>query len=201
MGLIRQHRFAAIDFESAGAVRGRSDHPVQIGLADWSADHGLGEVWGSYLHTDQPVTWAAQRVHGIGLENLADAPSLMSLWPEIRERLGGAVVVAHGKGTEKRFLRVFPGHGFGPWVDTLWLVRAAWPDWPDHSLSVVCERLELVERIRASVPGRTWHDALFDAAASLCILEDLIERWQLADQPLERLLEPELGSYRRGRRR
>ncbi|RYD60234.1 MAG: 3'-5' exonuclease, partial [Verrucomicrobiaceae bacterium] len=42
-------RFAAIDFESAGAARGRTDVPVQVGVATWSATDGHGERFMSYL--------------------------------------------------------------------------------------------------------------------------------------------------------
>ena len=111
--------FTAIDFESAGAARGMTDSPVQVGLASWSADSGHRDAFVSYLATDQPVQWSARKVHGIGPEDLENAPPLLSLWPELKSRLAGAVVVAHGKGTEKRFLRAFPGHGFGPWIDTV----------------------------------------------------------------------------------
>lgn len=58
-------------------------------------------------------------MHGITTEMLADAPSFPSLWPAIRSRLGDAVVVGHNPATERKFLRRFPGHGFGPWLDTL----------------------------------------------------------------------------------
>ena len=160
MPLVRHCRFTAIDFESAGAARGMTDSPVQVGLASWSAEDGHGDAFVSYLFTDQPVQWSARKVHGIGPEQLADAPSLLSLWPELKRRLSGAVVVAHGKGTEKRFLRAFPGHGFGPWIDTLLLARAAWPDLPDHSLGALCETLGLADEVRAIVPEKSWHDAL-----------------------------------------
>ncbi|MDP3849956.1 MAG: exonuclease domain-containing protein [Luteolibacter sp.] len=200
MPLIRHCRFTAIDFESAGAARGMTDSPVQVGLASWSADSGHGDAFVSYLFTDQPVQWSARKVHGIGPEHLADAPSLLSLWPDLKRRLSGAVVVAHGKGTEKRFLRAFPGHGFGPWIDTLLLARAAWPELPQHSLGALCERHGLTVAIKALVPGKSWHDALFDAAASLVLLEYLLDSHALADQPVECLLRPDTTSWHRIKR-
>ena len=174
MKLLRQCRFTAIDFESAGSAPGMTDTPVQIGLMSWSVEGGYETPFVSHLHTDLPVQWSARKVHGIGPEELTDAPPLLSLWPELKARLAGAVVVAHGKGTEKRFLRAFPGHGFGPWVDTLLLARAAWPDLPDHSLGSICDQLGLSDQVRALVPEKSWHDALFDAAASLVLLRHLI---------------------------
>ncbi len=200
MPLIRHCRFTAIDFESAGAARGMTDSPVQVGLASWSADAGHGDPFVSYLFTDQAVQWSARKVHGIGPEHLADAPSLLSLWPELKRRLSGAVVVAHGKGTEKRFLRAFPGHGFGPWIDTLLLARAAWPELPDHSLGALCECHGLSAGVRAIVPGKSWHDALFDAAASLEVLAHLIEALSLADHPVDSFLQPDTSAWHKNKR-
>jgi DNA polymerase III subunit epsilon len=198
--LVRHSRFTAIDFESAGAARGLTDSPVQVGLASWSMHGGHGDPFVSYLATDQPVQWAARKVHGIGPQDLANAPTLLSLWPELRSRLAGAVVVAHGKGTEKRFLRAFPGHGFGPWIDTLLLARAAWPDLPDHSLGALCTRRELTQKVRAIVPDKSWHDALFDAAASLVLLEHLVAELPLAELPVELLTKPDTSVWHRMKR-
>jgi DNA polymerase-3 subunit epsilon len=201
MPLVRHSRFTAIDFESAGAARGSADSPVQLGLASWSLAEGHGNNFVSYLMTDRPVQWSARKVHGIGPEDLKDAPSLLSLWPDLKVRLAGAVVVAHGKGTEKRFLRAFPGHGFGPWIDTLLLARAAWPDLPDHSLGALCEQGNLTEKVRSLVPDKSWHDALFDAAASLVLLEHLVHELPLADLPAEHLAKPDTSVWHRLKRR
>ena len=81
-------RFAAIDFESAGAARGETDQPVQIGIAACSRLEDEPELWTSYIAVEKPVLWSASQVHGITTEMLADAPSFPSLWPEIRSRLG-----------------------------------------------------------------------------------------------------------------
>ncbi|MEM9236362.1 MAG: 3'-5' exonuclease [Verrucomicrobiota bacterium] len=196
---IRSLRFAGIDFESAGAARGRTDVPVQIGIAEWSVAAGHRENFVSYLRADQSITWSARKVHGIRDEDLEGAPSLLELWPVVRERLSDAVVVAHGKGTEKRFLRAFPGHGFGPWVDTLLLARAAWPELPEHSLSALCIHRQLESRIRERVPESSWHDALFDTVASLALLEDIIHAFELEDCPVAHLVHPDTSEWHRRR--
>lgn len=177
-----------------------TDSPVQIGLASWSAESGHHSAFVSYLSTDQPVQWSARKVHGIGPEQLAEAPSLLSLWPELKQRLAGAVVVAHGKGTEKRFMRAFPGHGFGPWIDTLLFARAAWPDLTDHSLGALCENRGLTEQVKAIVPEKSWHDALFDAVASLVLLKHLIKTLTLEDHPVEHLSRPDTSVWHRMKR-
>lgn len=186
--LTRDVHFVAIDFESAGAARGKTDVPIQIGLASWSLAQGHHKPFVSYLHAAGPITWAAQKVHGITRDDLADAPSLRSLWPTLKDRLHGNIVVAHGKGTEKRFLRAFPGHGFGPWLDTLVLARAVWPNAGDHSLGSLCTQLGLTPQIDALCPNKTWHDALYDAIASLCLLEKIITLHQLENFPVKQTL-------------
>ena len=193
-------RFTAIDFESAGASRGQTDFPVQVGLATWSMTGGHGGFFCSYLHTEQPVRWSARKIHGIGPEQLAGAPPLLALWPELKSRLAGAVVVAHGKGTEKRFLRAFPGHGFGPWIDTLLIARAAWPGLDDHSLGALCALHGLTPVIEGLVPGKSWHDALFDAVASLVLLERSIRELDLARHPVEDLARPDVSAWHRSKR-
>lgn len=183
---ISELSFSAIDFESAGASRGATDTPVQVGIATMTPPHKAvpaDDQYVSFIAPDSPVTWSAQKVHGISTEDLKGAPSLISLWPEIRSRLSGHPVVAHGAGTERKFLRAFPMHGFGPWVDTLHLSRKLLPGLGDYSLGNVASRLSLAEEISTACPDRTWHDALFDAVASLYILRSLIAGARLGELP------------------
>ena len=121
--------WAALDFESAGAAPGRNDEPVQVGMAVWRGSE-MADFFRSYVHSAARITAPARAVHGIGQADVRDAPPMAALLPEFKARLGGAVVVAHGAGTEKRFLRAFPLHGFGPWLDTLAVSRAVLPDLP-----------------------------------------------------------------------
>ena len=178
--------FTAIDFESAGSMPGATDVPIQVGMAALvGSDVPKDSLFVSYLAADRPVTWAAQKVHGITTDDLADAPTMNDLWGEFRTRLGGAAVVAHGAGTEKRFLRTFPLHGFAPWVDTLTLARKAFPDLASHSLGTVSDHLNVSDETASLCPGRQWHDALFDSVASLLILREIIAKFGLEGKPLE----------------
>jgi len=192
---IAQFRFTAIDFESAGAARGQTDVPVQVGLACWTPGAEVEEGFVSFLYTEREVSWAAQKVHGISRADLAHAPTLVSLWPELKGRLAGNIVVAHGKGTERRFMGAFPGHGFGPWIDTLLLCRAVWPELPDHSLGALCDALGVTGQVDALVPGRRWHDALYDASASLVLLRYMVETLKLAERPIDLLLHPDTSAW------
>ena len=181
---IAETTFAALDFEAAGAVPDKPDVPIQIGIATGQ----LGappQLYDSFLSIDRPVTRGAQRVHGITNEQLLGSPSLLQLFPTLQEQLGNRPLVAHAHGTEKRFLASLPGHPFGPWIDTLKLARKVYPQAESHKLGRLCDDLDLTPSLRTLVPNRDWHDALFDAAASLLILFHIVEELDLADQPLE----------------
>ena len=187
--LIREVPFAALDFESAGERANEAGVPVQIGIA-WMQD--LTPVpdsfYRSYLKSERPVTWNAQRIHGISDADLKDAPDLLSLWPELKKRLEKRFIVAHGAGTEKRYLRAFPMHGFGPWVDTLNLSRRILPGRASYALSDLADEFSLESEVGILLPDFRWHEALSDALASLLLLRKLIEIAKLQDRPAEMLL-------------
>lgn len=192
--------FAAIDFESAGSAPGLTDEPVQIAIAHLAAGI-VSPGFQSYLSPGRPVTWAARAVHGIGGEQLAGAPRLVDLWPQVKSAMQGRWIVAHGAATEKRFLRVFPFHGFGPWVDTLVLTRAVYPHLASHSLGDAIGALGLTGEPEISAAGFRWHDAWCDAVASLVLLRHLISVAGLADEPAETLSRANLSAYFSGRNR
>lgn len=188
--------FAALDFESAGTTPGATDVPVQVGMAGMRDGVIAPEsFFRSYIAAARPITWSAARVHGIRAEDLQNAPPMLELWPRFQEHLKNRWIVCHGAATEKRFLRAFPLHGFGPWVDTLMLSRAAWPDLPDHSLGALCRHFHLEESVRQLCPDLQWHDALFDAVGSLVLLRHFCESHGLREISADCLLRPNVSTY------
>jgi DNA polymerase III subunit epsilon len=192
--------FAAIDFESAGIRRGGTEVPVQIGIALMRCLE-ISERFTSFLFTEQPITWAAQKVHGIRARDLTGAPRLLQLWPEVRKLLENRWLVAHGSSTERRFLRAFPFHGFGPWVDTLKLSRAVWPEKKSYALGDLILELGLEDDLCKALPGFRWHDALSDAMASLVLLRRVVAETSVGTREIEVLLRPDDSSYYRLRAR
>lgn len=184
--------FAVIDFESAGSAPGLTDEPVQIAVIHWNGEE-IKTALNSYLRPSRKVTWSAKEVHGIGDEMLVRAPLFVDLWPQVKASLGNRWVVAHGAATEKRFLRVFPFHGFGPWVDTLTLTRAVYPSLPSHALSDAVEKLGLTPQLPTE--GFRWHDACSDAIATAVLLRHLIQVTEIDQEPAEILTRPNLTEY------
>lgn len=184
---LAQLPIAAIDFESAGAAPGETDHPVQIGIVRVSTLFGAEECYSSYIACNRPVRWSAAKVHGITTDMLRQAPHFSALWSDLHRLLRGCVVVGHNPSTEQRFLSAFPGHGFGPWLDTLALARKALPTLSDHSLGTVCHALGISPEVSTLVPGKSWHDALFDAAGSLILLRALVRGLNMEQATLQGL--------------
>lgn len=195
---IAETAFAALDFESAGLRRGGTEAPVQIGIAQMrELLMRPEENFTSYIFTDEPITWAAQKVHGIRTEDLAGSPTLAELWPEFKKRLQDRWVVAHGAATEKRYLRAFPFHGFGPWIDTLKLSRALWPTRKSFALGDLIVDLGMDNEQWRQRKGFRWHDALSDAEASLALLQRIVLEAGIADQEAEILQRPNDSHYHR----
>lgn len=180
--------YAAIDFESAGAAPGETDCPVQVGIVRVeSLFDSAPECFCTYIACSHPVRWSASKVHGITSAMLQNAPTLASLWPNFKRLLSNSVVVGHNPATEQRFLRAFPGHGFAPWLDTLSLARKAMPGQADYSLGSLCDTLAVTSNIHRLAPGKTWHNALFDAVGSLELLRALVRGLHMENAVLSQL--------------
>ena len=61
---VRDVVFAGIDFEGAGAQRGKEDWPVQIGMGTWSVAGGSDSFYVSLLEREGNVDWYAKKIHG-----------------------------------------------------------------------------------------------------------------------------------------
>ena len=167
-------RFVSLDFETTGAVRGLPSEPWQLGLVEIGDGAPVaGTQWETWLRIPAerpfsaraPGRWAEIRTE------LAAAPSLADLWPEVSARLVGVPLVAHNAGTERTMLaQAAPLTPFGPWVDTLKLTRRLWPLMESYALGDVVRTFGLQAQVDALCPGRTWHDALYDACAGAVVL-------------------------------
>lgn len=170
--------FAAIDFETTGAVPGFPNEPWQVGAVSVPADGPIvrDSCFESLLRVspDRPFNrWAPGR-HAKLRAELAEAPLLPDLWPGLAPLLAGPVA-AHNAGTERSLLQAAaPLHVPGPWIDTLALARRAWPAAPSHALEDLVPALGLRPRLEALLPGRAPHDALYDAAACALLLRHVL---------------------------
>jgi DNA polymerase III epsilon subunit-like protein len=175
---VRDVTITVLDFETTGAVRGWPVEPWQIGLV--RLNHGKVEKDGflsHFLHVsaERPFNPRAPGRHARLRDELAVAPDLATLWPELTPWLVGLPLAAHNIGTERTVLeRAAPLHRLGPWIDTLRLVRKFCPQLASASLTDVVAELGLVPRLQTFCPNREPHDALYDAFACALLLEHFL---------------------------
>ena len=167
-------RFVSLDFETTGVVPGWPNEPWQLGLVVIEDGRPVpGTQWETYFRVapDRPFSrrapgrWAEMR------ETLAQAPTVMDVWPELSERLIGVPLVAHNAATERTLLvRQAPLTPWGPWLDTLKIVRKFWPILKSYALGDLIRTFGLQAQVDALCPNRTWHDALYDACAGAVLM-------------------------------
>lgn len=174
-------QLVAIDFESAGTKRGLFEAPVQVATAAFFAD-GKPDLWESYIKPDRAVQARMVKLHGINDLQLQQAPPLSALWPQINHRLQQRVIIAHNVSCEQRFLAAFSANTLGPWLDSLTLMRRVYRGLDSYALQNCCELLGLDIHARFGLTAeKSWHDAQFDACASLALVEHVIAQLELGE--------------------
>ncbi len=162
-------RFVAIDFETTGSVKGWPNEPWQVGFVEIGSDGPVAGSQREHLLKTAPERPFSPRAPGRWAQlrgELAAAPAFMDVWPELASSLVGVPLVAHNASTERTILeKRAPLTRFGPWVDTLRIVRRFWPLMESFALGDVVRTFGLQAQVDALCPGRTWHDALYDACA------------------------------------
>lgn len=175
--LLAQAEMVALDFESTGVVGDFPAEPWQLGMIRLRNGRADPEaMFSTFLYVgDRPFSPYAPGRHHALRDELARAPRLPSLWPELRTWWLGHPLAAHNAATEKKFVReAAPLHRTGPWIDTLKLARMAYPASASHTLEDLIEALGLGERVRALCPDGAPHDALYDAVGCAALLEHLL---------------------------
>ncbi len=178
--------FTVLDFETTGSVAGWPVEPWQMGLVEVRGGRLAAVRFESLLRIlpDRPFSPHAPGRHARLRRELAVAPTLQDLWPTLASWVSGRPLVAHNIGTERSLLRrAAPLHRFGPWVDTLRLVRLCYPQLASAALEDVVPALGLLPVLQGACPGRGPHDALYDATAcALLLLHFLaLPGWEAVD--------------------
>ena len=169
----------AIDFEGTGAVRGYPDEPWQIGLIQiHKGQVETSRIYESLLYVgDRPFNRYAPGRHSVLRDELKQASTLPSLWPEVRPYLSDVPLAAHNVATEQRYLATaFPLHVPAVWLDTLKLTKWAYPTLSSYKLEDVLRVLSLEDRVCTIIPGREPHDALYDAVGCAVLLCHLLQQ-------------------------
>ena len=175
--IAREANIVVIDFETTGRVGRLASEPWQIGMVSLVGGRLAADVmFDSFLRIgDRPFNPYAPGRHAQIRAQLRSAPTLPELWPQLSHWVQGRPLGAHNVATERKILReAFPLHVMGPWIDTLKLVRIAYPGLANHKLGDIIQDLDMAKQVGCLCPGRSLHDALYDAVACAVLLEHLL---------------------------
>ncbi|MCA9582904.1 MAG: 3'-5' exonuclease [Myxococcales bacterium] len=166
--------FAVIDFETTG-LDPEKDRILEIGIVCFDGGR-LSKRHNFLVNPDMPVPEEAKKIHGIGDEELAQAPKFEELFPDIVGHLTGRLPVAYNADFDRRFLRAefarisweledSPPPALRAdviWIDPLVWVRELQKYEKRKKLTDVCERM--------GIPLEQAHRAAGDAEATGLVL-------------------------------
>lgn len=92
--------FVAIDFETAMA-----HHICAVGIVAVEDGQVVDEYYSLVQPPDNAYSWFTVKVHGIRPEDTINAPTFYQVYPEIKKRLYGKLVVAHNESFDRRVLQ------------------------------------------------------------------------------------------------
>jgi DNA polymerase III subunit epsilon len=151
--------FVAIDFETANADLASI---CQVGVATFDGGRVL-ECWGSLVDPQDDFDWVNVDIHGIDENTVQGAPTFDQLYPALKQRLQGNIVVSHTAFDRIALSRALEKYNLATiacqWLDSARVVRRAWRQWSfsGYGLRNVCKELQITF---------TPHDAVEDARAA-----------------------------------
>ncbi len=157
-------RQIVLDTETTGLDPGQGHRIIEIGGVELVDRRPSGRHYHRYLQPDREIDAAAQEVHGITAEFLADKPRFADIVDEFLDFVRGAELIIHNAPFDVGFLDAELAHcgrvetlaSICRVTDTLVMARQLHPA-QKNSLDALCRRYEIDNS------ERTLHGALLDA--------------------------------------
>ncbi len=150
--------YVALDLETTGLNADR-DAIIEIGAVRVE-DGRVTDRFSTLVNPGRKIPLHIQQITGIRNEDVADAPSLEAIIPDLLDFVGPEVagVIAHNAAFDLGFLRAAGVNFHRPAFDTFELAAILLPGMASYSLGALCEALD-IDLVDA-------HRALDDAAAT-----------------------------------
>jgi len=154
-------RVVVVDVETTGLAVRNGGRVIEVGAVAVENGAVVAEL-DTLIDAGAAISYGAFRVHGISEAMLAGKPLPHEVWPDFREFVGHAPLVAHNAPFDSAFIRhelSLLGFGMGNhWHCTIRLARKHLPQLPRHNLDTVYRYLF------GNIPGDARrHRALDDA--------------------------------------
>lgn len=158
-------RQIVLDTETTGLDPAQGHRIIEIGCVEMVDRRLTGRNFHQYLQPDREIDKAAQEVHGISSEFLADKPRFGDLAEDFLEYIGGSELIIHNAPFDVGFLNAeltllgadrTPIEGFCSVIDTLAMAKKMHPG-QRNSLDALCKRYGIDNS------QRELHGALLDS--------------------------------------
>lgn len=165
--LLSEQRYCVIDLETTGSAA--EAEILEVGAVQVAYGE-IGLEFASLVLPSQPISPASRAIHGIADADVASAPPLGTVLPQLVELTRGRVLVFHNAGFDMGFLqRALGEHGAEPFtspvIDTVVLARR-----------VLGGRCGLgAAAARLGIPAPHLHRALPDARLTALLLLQLLD--------------------------
>ena len=179
--------FVAFDLETTG-LNPKQDAIIEFGAVRFQKG-GPREYFSTCINPGRPLPVRIQQITGIRPADVANAPAIEEVIPEILGFFGNGTpaVVAHSAGFDISFLRAAGVKLNTPVLDTHELATMLLPGQDSYSLGELCKAL--------MIPLTTAHRAAADAEATADLLLHLLERIEeLPESALETLSDAGRGA-------
>ncbi len=182
---ISEARFVVIDTETTGFGAYAGDEVVSICMLELQGLEYTGQNFNSLVNPGRTIPDSSTRIHGLSDSDVAEAPDIENLIPDICEFIGEGVVVGHHVNFDLRFLnktlyRLLGCKFRNPWVDTMLLFLSSSGRMGHYTL-------EEVARV-SGVNIKDRHTAQGDALAALEIFAVLAAQLVGPNQPVSKLV-------------
>ncbi len=157
-------RQVVLDTETTGLEWNRQHRIIEIGCVELINRRMTGNTFHRYLNPDREIDKAAQEVHGISLDRLAQAPRFADIHEEFASFVRGAEIIIHNAAFDTAFLDAefallaseLRIASLCTVLDSLALARRMHPG-QRNSLDALCKRYSVDNS------HRDFHGALLDA--------------------------------------
>lgn len=170
--------FAVLDFETTGLSPTQADRVVQVAVLHISSTGSIERHWSTLINPGRDV--GPTYIHGITNQDVISSPTYGEIHDELMSLLNGRVVVAHNARFDLNFLfweAQFAGRRLDlsefKCFDTMSIASDVFPNAYNKKLETLVSLLNFKPQ---SLPGRGFHDALFDVYAEGEVLRHYLRK-------------------------
>ena len=182
---IQATRFVVLDTETTGFHAYSGDEVIDIAMIELQGLQATGRYYQSYINPQRPIPTESTAIHHLTNKDVAQAPTLHEVLPEVLNFIDNAVLVGHHINFDIRFInkalqQYCHGQLQNPWVDTMLLYLEHRGQIGHYTLE------EVAQHCHVEITNR--HSAEGDAKATASIFEYLVTQLVSKQDTVNRLV-------------